>query len=65
MQLQSLKLRLIEAGCFVSIIGAVLFVARSSSLAYLGLLIVGLVVLVVGLLWPKAKAAQPPQKEME
>ncbi len=59
--MQPLKLRLIEAGGFVSILGAVLFALRSYSLAYLGLLIVGVVVLVVGLLWPKA--AQPPPKE--
>ncbi len=63
--MQPLKLRLIEAGGFVSILGAVLFVLRSYSLAYLGLLIVGIVVLVVGLLWPKPKAAQPPPKEMD
>ncbi len=38
---------------------------RSYSLVYLGLLIVGIVVLVVGILWPKPKAAEPPQKEAE
>ncbi len=63
--MQPLKLRLIEAGGFVSVLGSVLFGVRSSSPAYLGLLIVGVVVLVVGLLWPKSKAAKPPPKEME
>ncbi len=63
--MQPLKLRLIEAGCFVSILGAVLTFLRSYSLAYLGLLIVGIVVLVVGILWPKPKAAEPPRKDME
>ncbi len=53
--MQPLKLRLIEAGGFVSILGAVLFALRSNSLAYLGLLIVGIVVLIAGLLWPKPK----------
>lgn len=63
--MQYLKLRLILAGCFVSILGAVLFVARGYSLPFLGLLMVGIVVLVVGLLWPKTKAAEPPRKELE
>ncbi len=63
--MQPLKLRLIEAGCFVSILGAVLTFLRSYSLAYLALLIVGIVVLVVGLLWPKPKAAESPRKEAE
>ncbi len=65
--MQPLKLRLIEAGSFVSILGAVLFVVRSNSLAYLGLLIVGIVVLVAGLLWPKPKpnAADAPRNEGE
>ncbi len=63
--MQPLKLRLIEAGGFVSILGAVLFVVRSNSLAYLGLLIVGIVVLVVGLLWPKPKPREPPRQDTE
>ncbi len=63
--MQPLKLRLIEAGCFVSILGAVLTFLRSYALAYLGLLIVGIVVLVVGILWPKPKAAEAPPKETE
>ncbi len=56
-----------EAGGFVSILGAVLVAVRNSSLAYLGLLIVGIVVLVVGLLWPKPKpkAADTPRNEGE
>ena len=58
--MQPLKLRLIEAGCFVSILGAVLSVVRGYALFYLGLLIVGVVVLVVGLLWPKAKPRNQP-----
>ncbi len=64
---QPLKLRLIEAGGFVSVVGAVLFVLRSNSLVYLGLLIVGIVVLVAGLLWPKPKpkAAEAPRNEGE
>ncbi len=65
MQLSELRLRLILAGCFVSILGAVLSVVRNYSLPYLGLLIVGIVVLVVGLLWPKPKAAEPPRNEGE
>ena len=63
--MQPLKLRLIEAGSFVSILGAVLFVARGYSMPFLGVLVLGMVVLVVGLLWPKPKAAEPPRKEME
>ncbi len=53
--MQSLKLRLIMAGCFVSILGTVLFVVRGYSTPFLGLLALGVVVLVVGLLWPKPK----------
>lgn len=65
--MQPLKLRLIEAGCFVSVLGAVLFAVRSNSLAYLGLLVVGIVVLVAGLLWPKPKPkpADTPRNEGE
>lgn len=67
MQLLELRLRLIMAGCIVSILGAVLTFLRSYSLAYLGLLIVGIVVLVVGLLWPKPKpkVADAPRNEGE
>ncbi len=63
--MQPLKLRLIEAGSFVTILGAVLFVVRGDSLPFLGVLILGVVVLVVGLLWPKAKVAEPSRKETE
>ncbi len=65
--MQPLRLRLIEAGSFVSILGAVWFAVRSNSLAYLGLLIVGVVVLVVGLLWPKPKpkGVDAPRNEGE
>ena len=63
--MQPLKLRLIEAGCFVSILGAVLTFLRSYSLVYLGLHIVGIVVLVVGLLWPKPTVLEPREKEAE
>ena len=63
--MQPLKLRLMEAGSFVSVLGAVLFVVRSYSLPFLGVLILGLVVLAVGVLWPKPKAAEPVRKEME
>ncbi len=38
---------------------------RGYGVFYLGLLIVGIVVLVVGLLWPKAKPTEAPQKETE
>ncbi len=64
---QPLKLRLIEAGSFVSVLGAVLFAVRSYSFAYLGLLIAGVVVLGVGLVWPKPKpeATEPPRNERE
>ncbi len=67
MQLFALRLRLIIAGCFVSIIGAALTLVRGYAPAYLGLLIVGIVVLVAGLLWPKPKpkAADTPRNEGE
>ncbi len=63
MQLLQLKLRLILAGCIVSIIGGAITLVRGAAPAYLGLLIVGIVVLVVGLLWPKPKpkVADAPQ----
>lgn len=42
-----------------------MFVVRGYALPFLGVLILGVVVLVVGLLWPKPKVAEPPQKEEE
>ncbi len=57
-----LRLRLILAGSFVSIVGVVLLVVRGYGVFYLGLLIVGIAVLVAGLLWPKPKVAEPPRK---
>ncbi len=67
MQLLQLKLRLILAGCIVSILGGVMTLVRGAAPAYLGLLVVGIVVLVVGLLWPKPKpkAADIPRSEGE
>ncbi len=49
----------------MSIIGAALTLVRGYGVFYLGLLVVGIVVLVVGLLWPKAKpkVADAPQNE--
>ncbi len=69
MQLLELRLRLILAGCIVSILGAALTLVRGSAPAYLGLLVVGIIVLVVGLLWPKPKPkpkdADAPRNEGE
>ncbi len=67
MQLLQLKLRLILAGCIVSVIGGAITLVRGAAPAYLGLLIVGIVVLVAGLLWPKpkAKVADAPRDEGE
>ncbi len=67
MQLLELRLRLILAGCIVSIIASVLLLVRGYGVFYLGLLIVGIVVLVAGLLWPKPKpkASDPPRDEGE
>ncbi len=65
--MQSLKLRLILGGCIVSILGAALTLLRGYAPWYLGLLIVGIVALVLGLLWPKPKpkAVVPPRNEGE
>jgi len=52
----ALKLRLILAGCIVSVLGAVLLVVRGYSPGLLGVLVVGIVILVVGLLWRKPKS---------
>ncbi len=67
MQLLELRLRLILAGCIVSILGAALTLLRGLVPAYTGLLVVGIVVLVVGLLWPKTKpkVAEAPRNEGE
>ncbi len=67
MQLLELRVRLILAGCIVSILGAAVMLVRGYAPAYLGLLALGIVVLVVGLLWPKPKpkAADAPRNEGE
>lgn len=59
--MQALKLRLILAGCIVSALGAILFLARGHSPALLGVLVVGLALLAVGLLWRKPKNAGTPK----
>lgn len=63
--MQPLKLRLIEAGCFVSILGAVLTLLRGYALFYVGLLVLGIVVLVIGLVLPKAKSQEVERKNSE
>ncbi len=67
MQLLELRVRLILAGCIVSILGAAFALLRGYAPAYLGLLALGIVVLVVGLLWPKPKpkGADTPRNEGE
>ncbi len=65
MQLLQLKLRFILAGCIVSILGGAMTLLRGAAPAYLGLLVVGIVVLVVGLLWPNKKVQDAPRKDTE
>ena len=53
----NLKIRFILAGCIVAIIGLVLLIIHGLSVFYIGLIIVGIIVLVIGLIWkPKAKS---------
>ncbi|MFX1281046.1 MAG: hypothetical protein ACFFA3_16975 [Promethearchaeota archaeon] len=47
----NLKLRLILAGCIVSIIGVVLLIIHGFSVIYIGLIIAGIIILVIGLTW--------------
>ncbi len=65
--MQPLKLRLIMGGGIVSILGAALTLLRGYAPWYLGLLVVGIVALILGLLWPKPKpkAADSPLNEGE
>lgn len=58
-----MKLRLILMGCIISVLGAILLIARGYSPELLGVLLVGLVLLVVGLLWKKPKAADITPKD--
>ena len=51
----SLNLRFIIAGCFLCVLGVVLFVVRGYSPVFLVLPIVGVVLIVVGLLWRGSK----------
>ena len=46
-----LKLRFILAGCIVSIIGVVLLIIHGFSFIYIGLIIAGIIILVIGLIW--------------
>jgi NhaP-type Na+/H+ or K+/H+ antiporter len=61
--MQAMKLRLIAMGCILSVLGAALLIARGYRPELLGLLIAGIVLLVVGLVWPKPKAPDAPRKE--
>jgi hypothetical protein len=47
----NLKLRFIIAGCIVSIIGVVMLIIHGFSVIYIGVIIAGLIVLVIGLIW--------------
>jgi hypothetical protein len=55
---QTMKLRLILMGCIISVLGVALFAARGFSVACIGLLVVGIVLLVVGLLWKQTKKTE-------
>ncbi|MFX1321917.1 MAG: hypothetical protein ACFFAQ_09760 [Promethearchaeota archaeon] len=47
----NLKLRLILAGCIITIIGVVLLIVHGLSVIYFGLIIAGIIILVIGLIW--------------
>jgi glucose uptake protein GlcU len=60
-----MKLRLLLMGCIISALGGVLLIARGFSLNYVGLLIVGIVLLVVGLPWKQTKKADSIRRETD
>jgi membrane-bound ClpP family serine protease len=57
--MNSMKLRLIIMGIIIAALGAILLIIKGSLEAFIGLIIVGIVLLVIGLAWkPKEKAAK-------
>ncbi len=49
--MKAMKLRLLPMGCIITAIGAGLFAARGFSTSYVGLALVGVVLLALGLIW--------------
>lgn len=55
--MDSMKLRLILMGCILTVIGVILLIIRGYSASFVGILIIGIVLAVVGVVWnPRKKA---------
>ncbi len=48
---KAMKLRLLLMGCIITAIGVILLAARGFATSFVGLSLVGIVLLVLGLLW--------------
>jgi membrane-bound ClpP family serine protease len=55
--MDSMKLRLILMGCILTVIGVILLILHGFSPAFVGILIIGIVLFVVGYVWKPRKKA--------
>jgi uncharacterized membrane protein YqjE len=55
--MDNMKIRLILMGCVLTVLGIILLVARSYSVAFVGIIAVGIVLASVGVVWKPRKKA--------
>ena len=55
--MDNMKLRLILMGCILTVLGAILIVARGFSTPLVGILVVGIVLASIGVVWKPQKKA--------
>jgi uncharacterized membrane protein YqjE len=55
--MDNMKIRLILMGCILTVLGVILLVARRYSVAFVGIIAVGIVLASVGVVWKPRKKA--------
>ena len=55
--MDNMRIRLILMGCILTVLGIILLVARSYSVAFVGIIAVGIVLASVGVVWKPRKKA--------
>ena len=53
--MDNMKIRLIFMGCILTVLGVILLVARSYSVAFVGIIAVGIVLASVGVIWKRER----------